>query len=235
MATIKDWIWNEVQQIGKDYNSIEEVAVYDESHSKFRDVVSESRAILSHLNVCVGETLLDVGCGTGVFAREATKAGLCVTAADVSDKMLEYAQEKSAQENLEIKYIKGGFLTIPIMEQAFDYVTTSFSFHHLPDLYKFIALKRVNQLIQNDGKLFIQDVVIAEENFEANINQLIEHQASLGGEFLRDDAIQHFREEFSTFDWILERMLARSGFEIIHKSLEGGLLARYVCLKAANI
>lgn len=234
MATIKDWIWNEIQQIGKDYESVEEVASYDESHSKFRDAIKESQDILAHLNITKGQTLLDIGCGTGVFAREASKAGLKVTAADVSETMLQYAKEKTSSENAEISYIKGGFLTIPLMEQAFDYVTTSFSFHHLPDFYKFIALQRIINFVKDNGKLFIQDVVIAEEDFERNINNLIDHQESLGGKFLREDAVQHFREEFSTFDWILEQMIERAGFEIIDKSMESGLLARYTCLKATN-
>ncbi|NEO84569.1 MAG: class I SAM-dependent methyltransferase [Spirulina sp. SIO3F2] len=231
MTTIKDWIWNEIQQIGKDYDSIEEVSVYDESHAKFRDVVSESQDILSQLHVDAGKTLLDIGCGTGAFAREAVKLGLHVTAVDVSEKMLDYATAKSSQDNVKPQYIKGGFLTIPIRGQTFDYITTSFSFHHLPDFYKFIALKRLNTLLSDNGKLFIQDVVIAEENFEENINQLIEHQTALGGEFLRDDAIGHFREEFSTLDWILEQMLDRAGFKVINQSSEGGLIAKYICLK----
>lgn len=234
MTNINDWIWNEIQQIGKDYESIDEVAVYDESHSKFRDLKNESREILSLLGVNEGATLLDIGCGTGVFVREAFKAGLSVTAADVSDRMLQYAEEKAILEQCNIKFVKGGFLSLESECQSFDYVTTSFSFHHLPDFYKFIALKRMNSLLKDDGILFIQDVVISEENYEENINTLINHQESLGGEFLRDDAIQHFQEEFSTFDWILDQMIQRAGFKILDKTIDSGLLARYRCQKSAN-
>ncbi|NOZ09487.1 MAG: class I SAM-dependent methyltransferase [Gammaproteobacteria bacterium] len=234
MTNINDWIWNEIQQIGKDYESIDEVAVYDESHSKFRDIKKEGQEILTLLEAKEGATLLDIGCGTGVFVREAFKAGLSVTAVDVSERMLQYAEEKAILEQCNIKFLKGGFLSLDLELQSFDFVTTSFSFHHLPDFYKFVALKRINSLLNDDGILFIQDIVIAEEDYEANINTLINRQEDLGGDFLREDAIQHFQEEFSTFDWILDQMIQRSGFEILNKTIDGGLLARYRCQKSAD-
>ena len=232
MTDIRDWIWNEVKQIGKDYDSVEEVSVYDASHSKFRDTVSESQEILLHLGAKKGEVLLDMGCGTGVFAREASKIGLNVLAADVSDTMLEFANHKTNPEDSNIEYIKAGFLSDHYEDNFFDYVVTSFSFHHLPDFYKFIALQRIKNCLKDDGKLFIQDVVIEDGDFEDNINSLIDRQESLGGDFLREDAIQHFQEEFSTFDWVLEGMLKRAGFYVASKSMMGGLLARYTCLKS---
>lgn len=231
MANIKDWIWNEIQQIGKDYESIDEVLVYDKSHSQFRDIEAESREILAKLGVIKGERLLDVGCGTGVLAKTAARFGLSVVAADVSDTMLCYAQKKMGESQLDISFVKGGFLTLEFPKKSFDYIVTSFSFHHLPDFYKFVALKRLHSFLKTNGKLFIQDVVIAQEDYEENINRFIREQESVGGDFLKQDAIQHFREEFSTFDWILEQMFEKAGFTILNKSIKAGLLARYLCAK----
>jgi len=80
MITLNDWLHDEFRQIGKDYSSNDEVAVYDESHAKFRDVPKESKELLDTLSVKPGESLIDFGCGTGVFAIEAARRGLKVIA-----------------------------------------------------------------------------------------------------------------------------------------------------------
>lgn len=229
MTSIQDWIWNERQQIGKDYESVEEVALYNESHSKFRDLKLESREILSLIGAKPGMKLLDIGCGTGIFAIEAAKKGLEVIAIDVSKTMLEYAKLTAKKAEVSIAFEEGGFLTHTSPPSSYDLITSSFSFHHLPDFFKFIALDRLRGLMKTDGKLFIQDVIVEHNNYEDNINQLIDRQESLGGDFLREDAIQHFQEEYSTFDWVLEGLLRKAGFQVVDSSIQGGLLGRYLC------
>ncbi|MBP0012009.1 MAG: methyltransferase domain-containing protein [Roseofilum sp. SBFL] len=229
MTSLKDWIWNERQQIGKDYESIEEVALYDESHSKFRDLKLESHEILKLIGAKPGMKLLDIGCGTGIFAIEASKKGLDVTAIDVSNTMLEYAKAKANEAEVSITFEEGGFLTHTSPPSHYDLITSSFSFHHLPDFFKFIALDRLRRLIKSDGKLFIQDVIVEQNNYEPNVNQFIDRQESVGGDFLREDAIVHFQEEYSTFDWILEELFRKAGFQIVDSSIQGGLLGRYLC------
>ena len=231
MATIKEWQWDEVQQIGKDYAALKEVEIYDETHNKFRDTLSESKDVILKLGASKGETLLDIGCGTGVFLIQAAKFGLSVFGVDVSEKMLEYAAKKSKENSVDIELKNSGFLILPYENEKFDYVTTSFSMHHLPDFYKFIALKNMHRVLKKNGVLFIQDVVIVEKNYEDNINALIKRQYSLGGNFLKEDAIQHFKEEFSTFDWILDQMIEKAGFKIMDKNIDDGLFAKYYCTK----
>ena len=86
-------------------------------------------------------------------------------------------------------------------------------------------------MLKDSGRLYIQDVVIEEENSIENINSFIESQEQLGGEFLRVDAIEHFRDEFSTYDWVLEGMLERAGFTVDSKESISSLVARYFCAK----
>lgn len=235
MTDISDWIYNEFKQVGKDYASPEEVALYDASHAKFRDIVAESEEILDLLAVSAGETLLDVGCGTGVFAIQAARRGLQVTALDISQAMLSYAQTKAENEGVAgIRFLEGGFLNLPDDLLTPDYVTTSFSFHHLPDFWKLIALQRLYSMLAPAGKLFIQDVVIEESHCIANINAFIETQTRLGGDFLRMDAIEHFRDEYSTYTWVLEQMLERAGFRIESRESFIGLVSRYVCSRSAD-
>ncbi len=232
MITLNDWLHDEVRKIGKDYSSHDEVAMYDESHAKFRDVPKENNELLDTLSVKPGESLIDFGCGTGVFAIEAARRGLKVIAIDISPAMLSYAKSKATDLSVDsINFVESGFLNYQHLSGPVDYVTTSFAFHHLPDYWKAIALKNIYNMLKDGGRLYIQDVVIEEENSIENINSFIESQEQLGGEFLRADAIEHFKDEFSTYDWVLEGMLERAGFTVDSKESISNLVARYYCEK----
>jgi len=235
MTNMAEWQYNEFVQVGKDYASPEEVAVYDSSHARFRDTLAESEEILDLLDVSAGESLLDIGSGTGVFAQQVARRGLVVTALDISEAILAYAKTRAEESGMMgIRFVKGGFLNLPDGITSLDYVTSSFSFHHLPDFWKLIALQRLNAILSPAGKLFIQDVVIDEADCITNINAFIDTQAKAGGDFLRFDAIEHFRDEYSTYTWVLEQMLERAGFHVESKDSHHGLISRYVCSKRSD-
>jgi len=44
--TLPDWHWNEMQQVGTDYNDLPEVEAYDERMATLRDVDEENRRVL---------------------------------------------------------------------------------------------------------------------------------------------------------------------------------------------
>ena len=227
---IRDWLYDEFKQTGKDYSSPEEVAAYDSSHSKFRDLKKESNEILDALSVEPGQALVDVGCGTGELSIEAAKRKLNVFAVDISDAMRIYAEKKASHEGVEnIRFLKGGFFNLPEEIEDPDIIVSSFSLHHLPDFWKLEALKNCASLLKKEGKLFIQDVVIDEEDCVSTINDFIVDQTEKGGDFLKTDAIEHFRDEYSTYTWIFEEMLRRANLKIMSTCSTRSLIKRYVC------
>lgn len=64
-----------------------------------------------------GQTLLDVGCGTGYFSQRFNQFGMQVTGIDPDPAMLKYAQDKNNQ----ITYIEGDALNLPFSDNSFDY------------------------------------------------------------------------------------------------------------------
>lgn len=68
---LPEWQWNEMQQVGTDYTDLAEVERYDQRMGSFRDVEKENRTMLEMLNLPTGSSVLEVGCGTGRFARAA--------------------------------------------------------------------------------------------------------------------------------------------------------------------
>lgn len=64
-----------------------------------------------------GTTLLDVGTGTGHFARRFSVAQLRVTGVDADAAALNYARSKSS----DILYVAGDALKLPFADASFDY------------------------------------------------------------------------------------------------------------------
>ena len=227
------WQYDESKPVGRDYGSQSEVDVYDSSHSNFRDMKAESNRVLDALAIKQGDTIIDFGSGTGTFAIEAAKRGARVHAIDVSETMLARAKSKADQEGVSgIEFHNAGFLTYEHSDSSVDSIVTTFSFHHLPDFWKGVSLKRIYRMLKVGGQLYIHDVIIEETNPLENIALFIDHQQEAGGDFLRNDAEGHFRNEYSTYDWVMDGLLSRAGFSVISKHIEGGVIGTYLCRKS---
>ncbi len=232
MQTRFSWQYDEFKPVGRDYGSQSEVDVYDSSHADFRDIKAESNRVLDLLAIGEGSMVVDFGSGTGVFVVEAAKRGAKVHAVDVSEAMLLRAKSRADQEGVkEIEFHHAGFLTYEHPEGTVDAVVTTFAFHHLPDFWKGIALRGIHRMLKPGGLFFMHDVIIQEASALENIARFIEKQEKAGGDFLREDAEGHFRDEFSTYDWVMDEMLARAGFRIVRKELTEGVLGSYLCTK----
>jgi putative AdoMet-dependent methyltransferase len=229
MKTTLSWQYDEFQQVGKDYGQVSEVEVYDESHSKFRDIEKECLAIMDDVQLASDDILIDFGCGTGVMARLAAERCQKVVAVDVSKAMLDYARSKTSAPN--VTFAHAGYLTFEHEGEAPAVINSSLSFHHLPDFWKGIALKRIYDLLAPRGRFFMVDVILTPDQPIEKISKFIEKQTELGGDFLKEDAEEHFRDEYSTYDWVIEGLLERAGFQIETKNTYDGIIATYLCRK----
>ncbi|WP_019502026.1 class I SAM-dependent methyltransferase [Pseudanabaena sp. PCC 6802] len=226
------WQYDEFKQVGRDYGSKAEVDVYDSSHADFRDIEAESDRVLDVLKIGSTDTLIDFGSGTGVFAIQAARRCSKVYAVDVSQAMLALASTRAGQAGVSnIEFHHAGFLTYEHGDRPVDAIVTTFAFHHLPDFWKGIALQRMNYMLQPGGQLYIHDVIMDANDALANISAFVQKQAAAGGDFLREDAEGHFREEYSTYDWVMDGLLARSGFTVRSKHIDDGVLGTYLCAK----
>jgi ubiquinone/menaquinone biosynthesis C-methylase UbiE len=71
-----------------------------------------------------GAKVLDVGCGTGYFARLLASGDedITVTGIDRDDVFIDYAKEKTSEEGLDIDYVLGDALHLPFEDNSFDVV-----------------------------------------------------------------------------------------------------------------
>lgn len=233
---MENWLYNEFNHCGVDYSDINQAENYDNQHTKFRDYEKEFADMLDYLSLDNPEdmTLIDLGCGTGATAIYASKYFKKIFAVDISTVMINQAKKKASQENASnIEFINAGFLSYEHKSNPADIVLTKAAFHHLPDFWKQIALLKMNQMLNMGGILYIFDVVFhfQPENYITTINNWLSAFEQKVGPTFKADVETHIRDEYSTFNWIFEGMLARSGFSIEKNRTADGFVSEYLCKK----
>ncbi len=149
-------------------------------------------------------------------------------AVDVSPAMLRLARERAAgASNLEFQ--EASFLTWSYEPASFDLITTKNALHHLPDFWKGLAFVRMAEALRPGGRLYLQDVAFPCPPQEAPT--LVEDWAAFltaNSGYSRQDAATHVREEHSTYGWVLEGLIERSGFRLIGADYANGVYGRYL-------
>lgn len=122
--------------------------------------VSLQKRVLKAVTLEPGETLLDVGCGTGTFVVLAKKtySDAHITGVDPDESILKIAQNKSKKNNVDVVFVKAGGEKLPFTDRAFDYVVSTLVFHHLPTNMKKQALKEIYRVLKSDGKFLLTDI-----------------------------------------------------------------------------
>lgn len=224
MSDYPSWQYDEVKQIGKDYDNLAEVEAYDARHGKFRNVEPENEGILEDLRIQPDHVLLEFGCGTVAFALQAAHPCKRVHAIDVSRTMLEYARTKAVKTVIEnIIFCHGGFLSYSHNAPPVDAIVTNTAFHHLPDFWKGMALLRMNSMLKPGGQLYLSDVIFQQNNVHGNIEQWMKKLEKTAGPEIRKDVEMHIEQEFSTYDWIMDGLLERADFQITLKVMHEGV------------
>jgi len=103
-----------------------------------------------------GERVLDVGCGTGVVAREVSRrlgADVTVVGLDASPGMLEVARAESARAALPIQWREGRAESLPFPDGAFDLVVCQFALMFFAD--RSAALGEMRRALAPGGRVAI--------------------------------------------------------------------------------
>jgi len=230
MSDQQRWQYDERSQVGVDYAQAEEAGNYDARHGQFRDVKTENDGILDAIQLQPEQTLIDIGAGTGSLAIQAAQRCQQVFAVDISPAMLACARQKAASAGIEnIEFCDGGFLTYVHATEPVDAVVSCIALHHLPDFWKGFALRRIHDMLKPRGRFYLADVIFEDQNAMENAQRWTDGLAAVGGDRLRDDAERHLRAEFSTFDWIMDGLLTRAGFRVVHRNFKDGVLGSYLC------
>ena len=226
------WFMDEVAHAGREHLDPTYVPTYDQ---KAGTDPREDLVLLQHFNLNQSHTLVDLGAGTGTFALAAARLCRRVVAVDVSPDMLAVLQEKLERSGIaNVESVQGGFLSYDHHGEPADFVYSRHALHHLPDFWKAIALVRIAAILKPGGVLFLRDLVYSFNPDEADAaieSWLGGASADARSGWTRAELETHLREEYSTFNWLLEPMIERAGFTIRDEQHHASIYAAYTCIK----
>lgn len=117
------------------------------------------RVTIDQAWIKLGDSVLDVGCGTGEVtlpAKMRAKHGK-VYGIDPAPEMIAAARNKAARKQLDIDFRIGVIEALPFPDSSMDVVTSSLMMHHLPKDLKVRGLAEIYRVLKPGGRLLIAD------------------------------------------------------------------------------
>lgn len=229
-VTAPDWWPDERALAGRENLDVDHVARYD---AKMDADAAAEVALLVRLGLDDTATVVELGSGTGQLSLAAAPHAGRVVAVDPSPPMQDHLRTRLAERAVtNVTQVHAGFLGYRHEGPPASFVYSRFALHHLPDVWKAVALRRVHAMLAPGGVLRLWDVVYDLEPDE--LAGVVEAWLATGGEgvegeWSREELAEHVRDEHSTFSWLLEPMLARAGFEVLDvERSDDRLESRYV-------
>ncbi len=110
-------------------------------------------------------------------------------------------------------------------------IVSEFTLHHLPDFWKAVALSRIFAALKPGANFYLRDIVFV--GMPDGVERDVEGWADFtikNHDFDHEGVVTHMRDEYSTFCWVIERMLTDVGFVLVsvdyHAPLHGTYLLR---------
>ena len=120
--------------------------------------------LVEHMNK-KDSKILEIGVGTGNLAGKFLEGNYEIIGIDQSREMLSVAKEKYPK----LKVRLGEFLKIPYENNSFDYIVSTYAFHHLNDEEKSMAIEEMMRVLNDDGVIIIGDLMFESKEAEREI------------------------------------------------------------------
>lgn len=216
--TLPPWMFTEFDPVGVDLDSPASVRGYDDNQGT---TIAKDDELLDRLAVAEGTVLVDLGTGTGSLPVRAAVRGAEAHGVDVSKNMIRFARQHAKVSGVSLHHHHAGFLSYEHPAGGVDVVTSRSALHQLPDTWKQVALNKIAAMLRPGGLFYLWDVMWSFDASEIStqLPAWVSAMAKPEGEgFTKEMFETHVREEFSTFSWILEGMIERSGMVIVESS-----------------
>jgi SAM-dependent methyltransferase len=231
------WMLDELAHAGPEHLDEGFIAGYDRKQG-YPDPETDVAAFEAH-GLDGTSAVVDIGAGTGQFALAAARRFGRVTAVDVSPAMVAALRANAAATGVaanQLECVRGGFLSYSPAGPV-DGVYTRHALHQLPDFWKAVALRRIADMLRPGGVLRLRDLVydFGPAETDAVFRDWFAGAATdPAAGYTAADYAEHIRTEYSTFRWLLEPLLAATGFTIADVSYQGKLYGAYTCVKSGN-
>jgi ubiquinone/menaquinone biosynthesis C-methylase UbiE len=116
--------------------------------------------LLEPARLQTGESVLDVGCGTGSLAMVAKRrVGPTGTVAgiDASKEMIARAKRKAEKARLDIAFEIASADSLPVRDASFDVALCTVTLHHLPRSIRTGAVREMGRVLRPGGRMLLVD------------------------------------------------------------------------------
>lgn len=96
-----------------------------------------------------GYTLLDAGCGSGIYGQQLARRRAQVTGIDISKEMIEIAK-KETPPDLKITYQVGNLYELPYKDSTFDFIICAYVLENIEDIAR--VFKEFYRVLKDEGK-----------------------------------------------------------------------------------
>lgn len=151
-----------------------------------------------------GESVLDVGCGTGSLALEAKRrvgSSGSVRGIDASPEMISRARAKAARAGMDVAFDMGVVESLPFPGETFDVVLSTLMLHHLPRAARVQCAREIRRVLKPGGRVFVAD-----------FGRVTRVRKSFFGRFHRHGGVEP--------DAVVE-LLRETGFEVVQRGAVG--------------
>jgi SAM-dependent methyltransferase len=127
--------------------------------SRLLGVKGVHRRLLDQAALRPGQTVLEIGCGTGNLLLDAkrTQPAATVVGLDPDLAALARAQRKATRRGLAVQLDRGHAEELPYDDDCVDVVLSSFMLHHVPADQQEIAVREVLRVLRPGGALHLVD------------------------------------------------------------------------------
>ena len=101
-----------------------------------------------------GKTILDLGCGIGVFSKDFSGRAKKVVGIDISEKCIDYAKTHNNSDNID--YFTMDINNLNLIKEKFDIVFSDMVFNYIEDYNK--LLLNIYELLNDDGIVVFSQV-----------------------------------------------------------------------------
>jgi SAM-dependent methyltransferase len=139
-----------------------------------------------------------------------------------------YARDRKAK----VATQSAGLLSFAYQPESYDLIVSEFTLHHLPDFWKAVAMSRIYRALKPGATFYLRDIVYASmpDAIERDVEQWADCQIK-NHDFSRESVVTHMRDEYSTFGWVMERMLTDVGFTLVSADYHAPMHGTYLLHK----
>jgi len=231
---VPDWWIDEVAHAGQEHLDPAYVAGYERKAGY--DPAADIEILRGH-GLDRDSTIIDLAAGTGRFTIDVARHCRQVIAVDVSRAMIAMLRRRVDELGItNVTVVEAGFLSYEHTGEPIGFAFCRNALHQLPDFWKGIALSRIAAMMMPGGILRLHDLVFDFEPSEASERIPVWMDGAVDDStrgWTADELAEHVRIEYSTYSWLFEPMLERTGFEILDRSYVRGAYGAYTCRRAS--